>query len=484
MQQKKVTPWVSKLTLSWLNFDTFQNEIRNLRKAVFVEEQGIGEFMIDSPGDPTGLHLGLFDGDLLVACVSIYPYENNHEFIRSTVQLDFNQPYGLQFSRRVELAAYRSKKLSSLMLAHGMHSTCEYFQPDCVFATLVDRHKVLRNFYISTYKFNRCLEFSNDEGDGLLLVMDRQSTIDEVAEQLKAESVNLSERLDIELPDLNKHISQHSSLEKYWSIKGDLVNRYLSPLSLQDELPRLSAQARMLFKSQKEIWDALLAEYNDHQTILDLGCGPGIYMAQLNKLDKMNGRQLMGMDISNELITYARFSHSDLDWKIGSVYNTKLESDSVDIIHCSFLFIHLINPLWALQEIYRILAPGGLLYISDVNDSTFKGPKQIQDLIESHSEIYEGNREVMSSIEELTDKVGLKLIMNDRLLVDNTGTDQSAELDGRHFRLGKWAMWAMFSFMGQREEVREQFEQADVYYFDYDSTISIEIHTKIFKKEQ
>ena len=482
MQQQKVSICTKNLTLNWLAFDSHRNEIRNLRRTVFVEEQGIGDFMMDSPGDQNGLHLGLFDGERLVACVSVYPYEQDNEFIKSTEGLDFNQPYGLQFSRRVELAGYRSMRLSTLMLAHAMHSTYEYFQPDCIFAILVDRHKILKNFYISTYQFNRCLDYSNEDSEGFLLIMDSQYTIDQVASQLKTQSVNLSKKMKIELPDLTYHISKNKSLEKYWRIKSDQVNRYLNPLSLQDELPRLSAQARMLYKSQKSTWKSLLAEYNEHHTILDIGCGPGIYMAQVNKLQEINGRKITGIDISDEFITYARFAHSDMDWNEGSVYNTELESESVDIVHCSFLFIHLINPFWALQEINRILSPGGLLYISDVNDDTFVGPEQIAELIEAHGEIYEGNRRIMSSMDQLAENFGLKLIKNDRLLVDNTGSDENADLVGRHYRLGKWSMWAMFSFLGQREEVREQFEKADQYYFESDCTISIEIHSKIYKK--
>src|SRR5680860_880087 len=111
-------------------------------------------------------------------------------------------------------------------------------------------------------------------------------------------------------------------------------------------------------------------------------------MAQLNKLERTNGRKLMGIDISDEFITYARFAHSDMDWNKGSVYNTELESGYIDIVHCSFLFIHLIHHFSALHEINLRLSPGGLLYISDVNDDTFKGPEQIADLIKSHGEIY------------------------------------------------------------------------------------------------
>src|SRR5699024_12050082 len=142
---------------------------------------------------------------------------------------------------------------------------------------LVDRHTILKNYYISTYQFNRCLEYSDENSKGFLLILDNQNLIDQAASQLKTYSEVLAKRMKIELPDLTDHISQNKYFEKYWRIKSDQINRYLSPLSLQHELPRVSAQARILYKAQQCIWENLLQEYTEHRTILDIGCGPGIY---------------------------------------------------------------------------------------------------------------------------------------------------------------------------------------------------------------
>lgn len=471
----------NRLTLKWLDYNMYKPQIQILRKTVFMEEQGLEDFVLDSPIDEKGLHLGLFSGDNLVSSVSLFPFRSDDHFVRE-LGIESSRPYVIQFSRRVELPEFRNQGYSSLILAHVMRSSYELFQPDCIFAILLGPHIQLIDHYMNSYRFNRYEKYESEHGEGYLLTMDDQATIDQVASQLHFQSIKLSESLNIELPDLTVHISENKNLEEYLKLKGDQTNRYLSPLSLQDELPRLSSQSRLLFNSQINIWKNLLSRHPEYNTILDMGCGPGVYLSLLKKLDEVRNRKLMGMDISKDFITYARFSHPTLDWIVGSVYDTNLESGSVDIIHCSFLFIHLINPFLALKEIHRILSPNGILYISDVNDSTFTGPEKIKNLIEAHNEIYEGNRSVMSTIVPLAQKAGFDLQEHDNLVVDNTGIEHQVILEERRFKLGKLAMWGMFSFLGQRDEVKDLFEVAEQCYFNSDSKISIEIQTRIFKK--
>ena len=107
---------------------------------------------------------------------------------------------------------------------------------------------------------------------------------------------------------------------------------------------------------------------------------------------------------------------------------------------------------------------------------------EIKDLIEAHNEIYEGNRNVMSSIVPLAEKAGFTHILSDDLTVDNTGVEQKAEMEGRRLKLGRLSLWGMFSFLGQRSEVKDQFEIAEQSYFKTEPTLSIEIQTRIFKK--
>lgn len=472
----------SKLHLRWINFEDAKNDIRHLRKTVFVEEQSLDEFVLDSPEDETGLHLGLFDSDRLVSTISLFLYDNNHPFPKR-LGLQSNSNYLVQYSRRAELKEYRSKKFSSLMVAHAIKSVYELFQPEIMFATLMGAHRELRDMYISTYGFNRYFETIEENGEATVIVIDNPEVTKSLVLNMRNKCLELSRMHNLELPDLAHHISSHVKLSKSFNMEPDKTNRYLQPLSLEDELPRLSAQARMLFLTQESLWKRLLQGLPNASTIIDLGCGPGVYLSNVSKLEASKPMDLVGMDISKEFISYANFSHPKIKWLTGTIYDTGLATGSVQLAHASFLFIHLLKPYLAIKEIYRILTDDGILYISDVNDATFKGPEPIAKMVKHHSKIYEGNREIMLDIDYISDKVGFYTDETFIITVNNTGSDDHPVFEGQTLKLGKWTMWAMFSFMGQREEVKDDFNQAESYYMTHNDTISIEIQSKIFKKQ-
>src|SRR5690606_24154128 len=91
----------NRLTLKWLDYNKYKFQIQALRKSVFIEEQGLDEFVLDSPIDEKGLHLGLFAGDTLVSSVSLFPYHSDDNFVREELGIKSQRPYVIQFSRRV-----------------------------------------------------------------------------------------------------------------------------------------------------------------------------------------------------------------------------------------------------------------------------------------------------------------------------------------------------------------------------------------------
>jgi SAM-dependent methyltransferase len=469
------------MQINWLNYPLHKEQIRELRKRVFVDEQQFGEFVVDSPFDEHGLHLGLFDGSLLVSCISIFLFPKDHSFLQK-LQIATHRSHVIQFSRRAELQEYRSQKFATLMAAYALKTTYELFQPDTIFALLQGKHTGLEDTYVRIYGFNRVFGIEDPHGSTRVLVLDNRASLQNLYLKLRNECIRLSHVYHLELPDLAHHIMNSPELTNYFSMEADSTNRYLQPLALEDELPRLSAQARMLFLTQHDFWKKILKEKTRVKRIMDLGCGPGVYLAHLRKLAEVKEIELTGMDISDQLIAYAKIAHPRIHWLTGSAYQTGLSAESFDLIHTSFLFIHLLKPFLALTEIQRILAPNGLLYITDVNDGTFEGPEVIRKMVEAHSDIYEGNRKIMYDLPFLAENAGFDLIDSLDITVTNEGSDDAPIMENGTLKLGKWTLWAMFSFMGQRAEVIQEFELAEKHYLSHQDTISIQIQTKLFKK--
>lgn len=102
-------------------------------------------------------------------------------------------------------------------------------------------------------------------------------------------------------------------------------------------------------------------EYLKGKRILDVGCGPGRDV----KYFKKKGYNPIGIDLSEEMIKFARRT-CDAEFKIMDMRKLEFESSSFDGVWCSASLFHLPRKDFkvVLKEIYRILKPQGILYIS------------------------------------------------------------------------------------------------------------------------
>ncbi|MCC5918232.1 MAG: class I SAM-dependent methyltransferase [Cryomorphaceae bacterium] len=470
-----------QFSLRWMLFDQYKDAIRALRHRVFVEEQKLDDYVVDSPYDELGLHLGLFNSNELVSTVSMFVFPPGHPHLEN-LGITGHSRNLVQFSRRAELPEYRDKKMASLMVAFGIKSVFELFEPAGLFASLAGAHRRFRDSYNRIYGFNKIFEAKDGDEEVDVLLIDEPIRLKKLVLAMRNFSSRQKENHKISLPDLAHHIQSNQALAGSYHIDLDENNLYLQPLSLGDELPRLSAQARMLFLTQEKIWRSLLKNNPSIQNVLDMGCGPGVYLSLISKLPESKGKNLTGIDIDKDLIDYAKFSHPHIQWFNGSVYNVLIEDKKFDLVHTSFLFIHLLKPYLAIKEIHRILANQGYFIVTDVNDATFEGPDVIKTMVQKHSDMYEGNRKIMLEMNSLAETGGFSLVEEFTITTTNTGTENGPVLEGNHLRLGKWTMWAMFAFMGQRPEIEAEFELAESHYSTHNDDISIRIETKIYQK--
>lgn len=103
-------------------------------------------------------------------------------------------------------------------------------------------------------------------------------------------------------------------------------------------------------------------------SIVDLGCGTG----ELSLTMAGPGRSIILVDQSQAMLDEARKSLSDvkegdLDFRLGSMEHLPLANEEVDVAVLSMVLHHVPEPSGALKEASRILKPGGLLILADLD---------------------------------------------------------------------------------------------------------------------
>lgn len=116
-----------------------------------------------------------------------------------------------------------------------------------------------------------------------------------------------------------------------------------------------------------------LIKNNNSLLIADIGCGGGILTESIAKLN--SNTQILAIDISANSIKQAIKHANDnniknINYSIGSAYDTKFESYTFDIIIMSDVLEHLHDLPLLIKEINRLLKPGGI-FIFDTFNRTF-----------------------------------------------------------------------------------------------------------------
>lgn len=101
--------------------------------------------------------------------------------------------------------------------------------------------------------------------------------------------------------------------------------------------------------------------------ILEIGIGTGWFPL----LCKQNGIPCQGLEISPELVAYAREFGAQYglvpDIAVGSIEDTDLGASQYDVIIAFSVFEHVKQWPVGLDRVYRALAPGGLLFFISTN---------------------------------------------------------------------------------------------------------------------
>ena len=111
-------------------------------------------------------------------------------------------------------------------------------------------------------------------------------------------------------------------------------------------------------------------QLKDEGTMLDVGCGEGRH--SIGALLETSAN-VIGLDLSIRDLEIAKsrlndFNLSDIStfctFGVGNINDIPLESDSLDAVMCSEVLEHVDSPEESIQELVRVLKPGGVMALS------------------------------------------------------------------------------------------------------------------------
>ncbi|MBI4208133.1 MAG: class I SAM-dependent methyltransferase [Deltaproteobacteria bacterium] len=147
-----------------------------------------------------------------------------------------------------------------------------------------------------------------------------------------------------------KNIASYKPLESF------LYDRIIAP-----------AVVELSLALQEEITGRI----QDNASLLDVGCGGGQLAIQLHTLRK--DLSILGIDLSSQQIKRALRRRDSLgipvEFRQGSALNLAIEDETFDLVFSSGSIKHWPDPLLGLKECLRVLKPGGVLLIFEVDQA-------------------------------------------------------------------------------------------------------------------
>jgi len=125
-------------------------------------------------------------------------------------------------------------------------------------------------------------------------------------------------------------------------------------------------------------WIGLVSPAEQYHSLLDLGCGPGIYAEEFHKA----GYKVAGMDFSERSIRYARNSAQEKNMPITYYHQDfltmdfKEQFDLVTLIYYDFCTLPTEDRAKTLKNICTALRPGGMLIVEVHTPQHFSGQKE------------------------------------------------------------------------------------------------------------
>lgn len=138
--------------------------------------------------------------------------------------------------------------------------------------------------------------------------------------------------------------------------KKDIAMRYDASAEIYD-LRYKDIQAQ----KYREIF--LRIAIDDHEDVLDIGCGTGMLLGLMNS-NNGNGAKLVGIDISHEMVKIAHQKHPEIDFLVADSDSLPLRDNSFSKIISVTVLQNLPEPEFTINEINRVAKLNSKIAIS------------------------------------------------------------------------------------------------------------------------
>lgn len=98
------------------------------------------------------------------------------------------------------------------------------------------------------------------------------------------------------------------------------------------------------------------------QRVLDVACGTGVVARGAAARVGATGR-VTGLDLNEAMLTVARRTAPDLDWRQGDVADLPFPGDTFDLVLCQAALMFFPDPARALREMARVTRTGGTVAV-------------------------------------------------------------------------------------------------------------------------
>ena len=136
------------------------------------------------------------------------------------------------------------------------------------------------------------------------------------------------------------------------------------------------SDTRISRREEYRIMASFLRLLPENARLLDGGCGRGEWTIHFAR----SGYAVLGMDIVSATIESLQELFPDVDFMVGDIRNTGLESGSFDGVFSWGVFEHFEEGMQpCIREAYRLLKPGGFLFLSVPHDNLRHALRSVRD---------------------------------------------------------------------------------------------------------